>query len=402
MDRKSPPSWLFAVLALPYGVLVNGLVGTVLSYLLRQEGVSVDRIANEVALLGLPTMLYFLWSPLTDFWMRRRNWLMLSAGLSAAALFAAFNVRSFADPKAVVLLLFAVSLSMLTSACCGGLMGSVVREEQKTKVSAFYQGGSLSGGALGGGGLLVLAQHWSRPAVGAISAALILVPALAASAVDEPELVVHRGGARERLREMVAEFRATFLKWRSLPSILLLVAPMGSGAAIGLLPSLAPDYGVSAAQVAWINGVAGGLLTALGAMLMTLLPKRVDARIGYPVAGLVNALCLLALCVGHPRPGSYILGAGLYMLTIGAAYALFTALVLQVMGEAGKSGGSRYAMLVSLGNAPVAYMSWADGRGYKWFGPRGLPAMDMVLSGTVAAICLVWFAMRRKPEEPEA
>lgn len=399
MEPRTPPPYLFAVLALPYGVLVNGLVGTVLSFLLRREGVPVDRIANEIALLSLPTMLYFLWSPLTDFWMQRRNWLLLSAAGSAAALFAAFRIKSFADPLAVGLLLLAVSLSMLTSSCSGGLMASVVPEEQKMRASSFYQGGSLSGGALGGGGLLILAQYWSKPAVGAVAAALIVIPALAARAVAEPPVAKDTGGPSMRLREMVREFKATFLQWKSLPALLLLLAPMGSGAAIGLLPGLAADYHVSAGQVAWINGVAGGLLTALGAMLMTLLPKRIDARIGYPLAGLANALCLLVLCLGKPGPAAYMVGAALYLFTIGAAYALFTALVLQVMGDAGRSGGSRYSMLVSLGNAPVTYMAWVDGRGYKWFGPKGLPAMDMVVSATAAILFLLWFRHQRGRSE---
>ena len=304
MERKSPPPSLFAVLALPYGVLVNGLIGTVLSYLLRQEGVPVDRIANEVALLGLPTMLYFLWSPLTDFWIRRRNWLMLSAGLSAAALFAAFNVRSFADPLAVVLLLVAVSLSMLTSACSGGLMGSVVREEQKTKAGAFYQGR-----------IPEWWRAWGRWAAGPSTA---LEPARGRSGLGRPDHSACAGSARRgrteigeaRRRgqgEIARDGRGVPGDFSSVGVSAVAFAPRCADGKRGChWPAAQPGPGLPGSppsQVAWINGVAGGLLTALGAMLMTMLPKRIDARIGYPVAGLVNALCLLVLCVGHPRSG---------------------------------------------------------------------------------------------------
>jgi hypothetical protein len=41
---------------------------------------------------------------------------------------------------------------------------------------------------------------------------------------------------------MWSEFKTTFLRWSSLPSLLLLVSPLASGGAMGLLPGLATDY----------------------------------------------------------------------------------------------------------------------------------------------------------------
>ena len=87
---------------------------------------------------------------------------------------------------------------------------------------------------------------------------------------------------------------------------------------------------------------------------------------------------------------------------MGAAYALFTALVLQVMGDAGKSGGTRYSMLVSVGNAPVAYMAWLDGRGYGRFGTKGLAGTDAVVSGLAALLFLAWFLWWRRRDRARA
>ena len=393
---KVPPPALFGFLTLPYGLVMNGILGTVISFLLRAEGVGVPRISQIVAIVGLPGMLYFLWSPLTDFWLKRKNWFVLSAALSAATLVAAFGMKDLGGTKAVVLLFVAAMFAMLTSACLGGLMAAVVPEDRKTTFSSYYQAGSLCAGALGGGGLLWLSQHagWGRLRVALVAAFFITVPAMMAWLIDEPDVVAHLGGAASRAKAMGREFAATFFSWRALPALLLLAAPGGSGAAINLLGGLAKDYGVSADQVAWVNGLASAFLTAAGAMMVVLLPKRLDARIGYPAAGLVNAACLLVMVMGKLSPMTYVVGALLYMFSVGAAYALFTALVLQVMGDAGASGGSRYAMLVSLGNLPVAYMAWVDGIGYKWWGPRGLPGIDMVVSGGIAILFLVWFAFK--------
>jgi PAT family beta-lactamase induction signal transducer AmpG len=391
VPRKPTPPALFMVLAMPSGIMVTGVIGTVIGFLLRQDGVPVPRISQIISLLLLPGSLFFLWSPVTDFGLRRKHWFLLAAAIGATALFAAFNVAHLGSRSAVVLLMIAAGVCVLTRACDGGLMSSVVAEEQKTRVSGFHNSGVLFAGALGGAGILILAQHWSRPAVGASAALCVVLPALAVLRVDEGRPIKHPGGLVQRLRLMGKEFQSTMLCWKALPAILLLVAPLGSGAAISLLPSIAKDYGVSGSQVAWINGVSGSLLMAAGALLMGLLPLKVDVRIAFSATALINQTTLGILLLGHPRPITYLCGTLLFLLTIGATWALVTAVILKVMGPAGASGGTRFALLQSVATSAVASMAWIDGLGYKYFGPEGLPGIDMTVGGLSAVGFLVWF-----------
>ena len=66
--------------------------------LLRNEGVDPARAANILALLSLPHAIYFLWGPFTDFWIRRRTWLILAATAAAATLLLAFHQPRLALP----------------------------------------------------------------------------------------------------------------------------------------------------------------------------------------------------------------------------------------------------------------------------------------------------------------
>jgi PAT family beta-lactamase induction signal transducer AmpG len=176
--------------------------------------------------------------------------------------------------------------------------------------------------------------------------------------------------------------------------------PMGSGAAIGLLPGLAADYHVSGQQVAWMNGLAGSALTALGALAATLIPLRVRASVGYILVCLVNEVTLAVLWLAPLRPSTYFIGATLYLFTIGTCYAMFTAVVLEFLGHSGKSGSARYSIINSMGNVPVAYMTAADGIGYGRWGTRGLPAIDVVVGISGGMILLAHF-LSQKPATPD-
>ena len=104
-----------------------------------------------------------------------------------------------------------------------------------------------------------------------------------------------------------------------MPYTLTLLFPIASGASSGLLAGVAQDYGVNGHQMAWMNGLAGALLMALGAMAATLIPARVRASVGYLLVGIVNAATLGILWLGPLRPSTYYVGVALYLFTIGTA-----------------------------------------------------------------------------------
>jgi len=391
-----PPLWIFALLVLPNAIFSNGFVSTVMSSLLRSEHMSLGDIANVTALISLPPALYFLWSPLVDFLIRRRTWIVVSGAVTGALLCAALEAPMLGAPGPRFLLLLAMCVSLLMSAAVGGLMAALVPPDQKARAGAFYQVGNVGLAALAGGGMLYFSDHMTRRWFGVVSGLMVAVPALLSLMVAEPEVAGKHDSYRTVLKQIGAEFRHTFFQWKAVPVLLIMCAPFGSGAAISLLPGLAPDYGISVDQVAWMNGLGGGLLTALGALLVGFMKMPPDLRPVYAWIGLVNASTLGILLLGHPRPVTYFAGVTLYLITVGACYALFTALVLQLLGISGKSGGARYSIALSLGNLPIFYMTVVDGMGARWFGTKGEPGIDLTVSGGTAVLALVWFAWERR------
>jgi PAT family beta-lactamase induction signal transducer AmpG len=389
--------WLFAVLIAADAAISLGLISGGLSYLLRTQGVDPGRSGSIIALLSLPHAIYFLWGPVTDFWLRRRTWLMLAAVAAAATLAIAFLEPRLGSHRAVALMFVGACFGVMVPAACGGMMGTLKSEVNRRRAGAAYQIGSLAIGAIVVFALVSLSAHLSIAALGLVLAAMIILPSLAAFAA--PAQPADGGRTfRETLRHIGTEFKATFLRWEAIPYALLCTAPFCSGALIGLLPGLATDYGVSGRQVAWINGIAGALLTAAGAYCAAHIPVRFRASIAFPISGLVNAAATSVLAFGAQRPAVYFIGTVLFLFTIGAGYALFTGVILEFMGGSGKSGSSRYSVMNGLGNLPVVYMSAIDGLAYQHWGPRGMPKADAILAATGASALLIYFlfASRRR------
>jgi Major Facilitator Superfamily. len=389
--------WLFNFLIAPMAVMSIGLVGGALSYLLRREGVDPAHGASIVALVTLPHTIYFLWGPLSDFWISRRSWLMVAAFAAAAAELAAFHQPRLSSPLSVALLFLSMCFGGLVVAACGGIMGALHNERNRRLASSFYQSGSLAFGGVAVFLLVSGASSLPLQTLGWIVAALIVLPALFAIAVP-PEQRIEMCTTGESAKHIWSEFRSTFFRWKAIPYTLTITFPMCSGAMIGLLPGLAADYGVSGNQVAWMNGLAGALLTATGAVTASIIPVRIRAPIAYLISGLVNAATLMVFAVGPLRPQVYFVSTVLYLFSIGACYALFTAVALEFLGGSGKSGSSRYAIINSIGNLPVAYMAYLDGRSYAHWGPRAMPAADAILSTAGALLLLGHFVVshRRK------
>ena len=394
--RERP--WLFTFLIAPDAVISLGLVSGALTFLLRNEGVDPARAASISALIALPHAIYFLWGPITDFWFERRTWIMAVAALAAATIVCAFQMPRLDSTWGVVLLFLAASIAVLTPAACGGMMGALRSELNRRRAGSFYQTGSLAIGAVAVFSIASLAGRFSLATLGFVVALFIVLPSLAALAAP-PETVTSGRTARETIARIGHEFKSTFLRLEAIPYTLIVLAPAGSGAMIGLLGELARDYGVSGQQVAWVNGIGGALLTSAGALGASLIPVRVRAPIAYLISGLVNATPLAILVFCPMRPTVYFTATVLFLFTVGASYALFTGVSLEFLGGSGKSGSARYSIINSLGNVPVVYMTWLDGRGYALWGPRGMPAMDVVVSVVVGSVLLAHYIVSQRHKQ---
>jgi len=389
--KRGERPWLYAVLIAPSAVLMNGVIqGGVLSYLGRQQGIPGTRVADVMALLALPTSIYFLWSPITDFLVRRRTWLLIGGIVGGMLMGAAFASGRLDGRSSMVLMFLSACLSQLVVASCGGMMGAIGSARPKRVAGSFYQAGGLAFGAIAISVLIGLAGRVSSATLGLIAGVLIAGPALFALAAPEQEEISEADFGRT-LRVVGREFKTTFLNWKAIPYTLCLGLPIGSGAAVGLLPGVAEDYGVSGQSVAWMNGVGGALLLAGGALSASLVPARLRASVAYCLMGLVNAAAIAVLGFGPMHAGTYFLGIALYLFTVGANYALFTAVVLEFMGGSGKTGSGRYSIINSLGNIPVLYTIKLDGWGGGRWGPRGISATEAVLGGAAALLMLGYF-----------
>jgi PAT family beta-lactamase induction signal transducer AmpG len=382
--------WLYSLLIAPSAVLMNGVIqGGVIGYLARQQGISELKTSQIISTLALPTMIYFLWSPITDFLVRRRTWLLIGGVLGGLLMAVAFASGRLDARISMVLMFIGACCSQLVVSSCGGMMGAIGSERPKRVAGSFYQGGSLAFGAVSVFVLISMISHVSRGLLGVIAGLLIAAPALVALAASEQEVIAEADFART-MRRVWEEFKSTFLRWKAIPYTICLGFPIGSGAAIGLLPGVAQDYGVSGQSVAWMNGIGGALLMAGGSLSASLIPARLRASVAYCLMGTVNALSIAVLGFGPTLPGTYFLGIALYLFTIGTCYALFTAVVLEFMGASGKTGSGRYSIINSLGNVPVLYMIVLDGWGGQKWGPRGVSATEGV-AGVLASVLMLGY-----------
>jgi PAT family beta-lactamase induction signal transducer AmpG len=389
--ERHPAPWLFGITVLPYGVYY-GFISTAMPYLLRNAGVTVDRIAGISALAMAPAVWYFVWAPLADIGLRRRSWLMLTAALSAVCLLIAMRLTLPSKLDLFVALVVAGSaFSTIVAAANGGLMAATLEDDQRGHASGWFQAGYTGGGAVGAGATLWLSSLVSPHTLSYAVALMVFVPSLTAFQITEPESG-HKPGM-ELFAEMLRDLKCMFTSRTSLAGLGILLCPLGAAAAANLFSGIAADYHASAHTVVWITGFGGGVFTALGSLAGGFVADRIPRRLAYALAALVSSFCAAGMLVSPPSQLTFAVGASLYLIAMGFSFATYQALTLELVGPAGRSASTRQSLYAAAGNAPVMYMTWIDGQGYKRFGTRGLLGTD-ALSNVIAASLVLFFIRR--------
>jgi PAT family beta-lactamase induction signal transducer AmpG len=403
------PSFLWAVLTLPFGLTV-GFATVVMPFVLRDRGLDMTTIATVSMVVQLPHVIKLLWSPALDAGQPRRSWYFGSVAMAALCLPLAalvptsggFRIGSIAIPGVWLYasVLFVAQAAVATSGSAVlALMAVTVPDVRRGAASGWQTAGNLVGTATGGALVAWMLTHTSPTTTAATLGATCVLAALPAALIEEPR--VARRSARRLVVELLREVWQTLRSADGWTAMVICLSPVGAGALTNLFSALAKDYASDQATserlVIVVNGVLAGVLNGVGALLGGYLADRMNRRLAYVLSGAATAMCAVAMMLGRASPTAFTVGCLSYQLTNGVSYAAFYAFVLELLGRKG-GVATQLALYVGASNFAVTYVTWLDGWSYERVkallpanpsaGRIGMLGMDAL--STFVGIAILW------------
>jgi MFS family permease len=400
--RHAPP-WLFGITSIPYGI-VGAFVATILPYLTRKSGISVENIGWFETAALVPSALQFLYAPLVDIGPKRKHWLVIVSILGGACLCAAMLMPL---PQAAgAFLAFTIAgqaISGLVGSCNGGLLAATMPDHLRGAAGGWLNTGNLGGGALGTWFAIHMINAGAKPlAIGLALFVMMVVPSLAAL------FIVEQARERRTPTEVFGTMgRDVWRVARSRPGwtgILFCISPVGTAALLNYFAGLATDYHASDNMVEIVNGWGNGLITAAGALIGGYLCDRMNRRAAYLLSGGLTAVCGIVMSFAPISPVTYAVGVSAYFFVAGFCYSSFSAVVLESIGKAGAAASTQYTLFTAAGNAAIAYVGLIDTRFHHTWGVNGLLRVDagLNLAGIVVLSLMIVFLFNRGRRAEEA
>jgi MFS transporter (putative signal transducer) len=273
--------------------VIGGLTWTGLPAIMRDAGVSLDRI-GLVSLIALPWVLKFLWAPAVERYRlppsgRNRSGLIVLAGgmLSVLGLLVV-GLFDPGDPLPIFLTLTLVAFAASTlDIACDGFAVQSLAERHHGWGNAAQVGGAYLGSALGGGLFLYLVgmSGWQL-AAWAMAALLCLLglPFLLGIARQLPE------ETRPHVPSLMAALKRPLLRRGLMTAAVYVVAQK---LALGMIGPFLVDSGLDLATIGLVNGM-GSLFVGFGlALAGGLLVRLWGIRAVLILALALQAVCLL-------------------------------------------------------------------------------------------------------------
>lgn len=380
------PYYIF-FLTIPSG-LSQGFVTVALPYILTKNGFSVAQASAVVALGIFANAWRFLWGPIIDISLSLKKWFWISLVLcTSSLLFLCFN--SF-NPKDQAIITFIVFLSQVAGTFMllpiNGFMAKCIKEKEKGKASGWYQAGCLMGVGAGGGAGLWFSSHY-----GVVLAGLILC---AASILFSLVVLLIKDVQHEKANSIYKELAALgkdILGMLKIPvallAIVLVLLPIGTGAAANLWSAIAKDWNTSADVVALVTGVLSGFVSAIGCIVGGIVLDRWGNWAAYLGSGLFCAAITIIMAFMPMQPYVYVSGVLAYTFGIGLINAAFTSVILFAIGK--RNVATKYSLLSSLGNLPVVYMTAFDGWAHDKYNSRYMLIMEAIIGVLFVAIFFI-------------
>ncbi len=408
--RPTSP-WVFAPLMLPFGAAV-GYLQIAAPFWLRASGVSLVDIGAVSAVAFQPHALKILWVPLLDVGPHRKLWYGLAVVATAALL---ASLALLGDPGAhlglFTLLVTAAQVTASTSsAAVNALSAITTRGGDKGRAGGWLMAGNVGGTGILGALALFLATRATPATAGLVLGGVVLASGSFVLLVEEPRLEEVVAGARGLGAALAARFAAVLRDlWATARSrdgftgVLICLAPVGCGAMTNLFSGIAADYHAPQRLVETVNGLGGGVASALGAVTGGRVADRMNRRIAYGLAGGATALVAVAMLAAPMTAVTYAWGTLAYSFVNGIAFAAWAGMVLELVGHSA-GVATKYALFTATSNQAISYVTWLDGKASDWHGAgaRGALAFDAAVTFAGLALLLAIVVGARRARGPTA
>jgi len=325
--------WLHLCLTAPVIYLFVGL-----PLVMRQQGLDGVQM-GLLQLAGLPAMLKFVLGAPVDRWRFARHnyrcWAMLLALAYAAALLwlAAYPLERELSWSLFALLMWLSLLATWVDVPLNALAICLLPESQRLRAGA-VRSAAMSLGAIAGGGIMLMLNTrygWAVPlivlAAGVFSCVCLLPLLGAATLPGMPQVAVH-------WRQILHWFAPVQNRFWAV--LLLLYYPLLGAVWIYLKPLLL-DAGFEAGRIAFLVGVVGGIIAAVGSLAASRISRRLVQRFGdahraLPLFALCEMLAVAALWLAFGLElgqGALLAAAALVAVMIGASAGLIFALMME-------------------------------------------------------------------------
>jgi PAT family beta-lactamase induction signal transducer AmpG len=382
---------LFLIMFVPLGI-GNGYVVVTLAYLLSHAGVSVAAVAGLVALSLFPQTWKFVYAPIVDTTLDNKLWFLLSA-IATGVLMVATAVIAPTQGNLLLIECLVMGFSVSTgfnAMAADALMAHSTTTDDKGRAGGWSQAGNLGGSGLGGGAGLWLAQHVQAQWVA--GAALGIVCALSAVAVlylDEPPATHRAARYIDSLKNVGLDVWSLCRARMGYLALVLMILPIGVGAAQNLWSAVSGDWHASADTVALVNGALGGVISMFGCIAGGYICDAMDRKNAYNIFGILLALCAAAMAVAPRTEMMFVVFTCLYAFILGFSYAAFGAVTLEAIG--GGAAATKYNVIASISNIPIAYQTLIDGWAQTKWGSGAMLWVEAA-SGVVAVALYLAFA----------
>lgn len=384
----APPLYAFTAAV---GGIANGFVTVTLGYVLAGRNFSVAAIAGLVGLVLLPSTWRVLIGPVVDLSLTARHWFLLSA-VGAAIGIGLFGTMRLEPDNLWQIGSITLLLGIFYSICASAYAAAIAITSSpgvRGRIAGWVQAGSLGGTGIGGGLGLWLATHAGMTTAAVTLALLCLACAWPMLLIRTPRLVAGLPIVAT-IRRIGGDALSLLNTRRGLLTVAAVTLPMGQGAFINLLPSIARDWGASADLTATTTGVLSGLIVIPGCLLGGYLCDRLSAQAVLAWSSIACAAGELAMALGPRTPGAFVGFALANNVLTGVAYAAVAAAVF--VGLKSASGGTIGSTLGSLSNVPLLAVTALLGAVAAPYGSSGMLLTEALL-GLGAALAyggLAW------------